>query len=56
MKTVTVIEGLVMLHFGSDRKSVKYWRQQRRVPARLGRPPQRKGRARPATEEALPMS
>jgi len=55
-KTVTVIEGLVMLHIGSNRNSVKYWRQQRRVSARLGRPLQRKSRARPAPETVVPIS
>jgi hypothetical protein len=47
MQTVTVIEGLVMLHFAKEPGTVKLWRERRRVGARLGRPP-RKRRSRPA--------
>ncbi|MEX2177368.1 MAG: hypothetical protein WD801_01570 [Gemmatimonadaceae bacterium] len=43
MTTVTVIEGLVMLHFSKDRATIKYWRERRRVSARLGRPRRRNG-------------
>lgn len=44
MQTVTVIEGLVMLHGPKDKASLEYWKNRRRVGARIGRPPQRKAR------------
>ena len=47
MQTVTVIEGMVMLHFAGEREMLKLWRDRRRVSARIGRPPQRKARGRP---------
>jgi hypothetical protein len=47
MQTVTIIEGLVLLHLGSDKSSMRYWKQRRRVGARIGRPPQRKTRSAP---------
>jgi hypothetical protein len=42
MKTVTVIEGLVMLYHAKNRHALDMWRWHRRVGARLGRPPRRK--------------
>lgn len=45
MKTVTVIEGLVMLYHAKDRRALEMWRWHRRVGARVGRPPRRKGSA-----------
>lgn len=41
METVTVIEGIVMLHFSRDSATLKLWRNRRRVSSRIGRPPQR---------------
>lgn len=38
MVIVTVLEGLVMLHIGSDKNTMQYWRGRRRVKARMGRP------------------
>lgn len=46
MKTVTVIEGLVMLHLGTNKIAVEYWRGRRRVPSRMGRPKKRAQRSR----------
>jgi hypothetical protein len=43
MQTVTVIEGLVLLHHGRDKATVRFWKNRRRVGARVGRPPRRKG-------------
>ena len=37
-KTVTVIEGLVMLHHGTDSTWAKHWKDRRRVSKRMGRP------------------
>ena len=47
-KTVTVIEGLVMLHHGSDSEWVKLWKARRRVTKRMGRPRNRKKSSRQA--------
>ena len=44
MKTVTIIEGILMHHVGSNKTLMELWRNQRRVAARLGRP---KGRNKP---------
>jgi hypothetical protein len=44
MKTVTVIEGLVMLNYGGDPATQAVWRRTRRVSARIGRPKQRSKR------------
>ena len=41
MQTVTVLEGLVMLHIGSNKSKVDHWKNRRRVSARMGRPKQR---------------
>jgi hypothetical protein len=38
MRTVMVIEGLVMHHLGSDKNTVAHWKNRRRVSARIGRP------------------
>jgi hypothetical protein len=39
MKTVTVIEGLVMFHLGGDKNSnIALWKNRRRVSKRIGRP------------------
>jgi len=46
MKTVTVIEGLVMLHLGGQKGNVKFWKNRRRVSSRIGRPRKRKTSAR----------
>ena len=46
METVTVIEGIIMLHFARDSATLKLWRNRRRVSARIGRPPQRTPRNR----------
>lgn len=43
MRTVTVLEGLVMLHKGSDLIHLRHWKNRRRVSARIGRP-KRRGR------------
>lgn len=54
MKTVTVIEGIVMLHLAEDEAAMKMWRWYRRVGARVGRPPRRKELpAVPPVSEAL---
>jgi len=42
MQTVMVLEGLVMLHIGSNKSSVGLWKNRRRVSARIGRPKQRR--------------
>lgn len=52
MQTVTVIEGLVMLHFAKQPGMVSLWRERRRVSRRLGRPRQRRA-ARAPTSVAL---
>lgn len=46
MKTVTVIEGLVMLHLGANRGDIKFWKNRRRVSARIGRPRSRGNKSR----------
>ena len=38
MKTVQVIEGMVMLHFGKEPGTIRLWRNRRRITARIGRP------------------
>lgn len=38
MKTLQVIEGLVMLHFSKQPRMIELWRNRRRVTARIGRP------------------
>lgn len=43
-KTLTILEGLVMLHFATQPALIAEWRGDRRVSKRLGRPPKRKGR------------
>jgi len=48
METLTVIEGIVMLHVGDNKTQVGLWKQTRRVPARMGRPKTRGKRAREA--------
>ena len=47
METVSVIEGLVMLHHGTNKAAVKFWKGRRKVGARMGRPPKRKDEPRP---------
>jgi hypothetical protein len=42
METVTVIEGLVMLHHGNSAQARKFWKERRKVGARIGRPPKKK--------------
>ena len=44
MKTVTVIEGIVMLHSPG---LLKHWKERRRVPRRIGRPKQKR-KSKPA--------
>ena len=46
-KTVTVIEGMVMLHHGSDSEWAKHWKERRRVTMRIGRPRSRGKKSRP---------
>jgi hypothetical protein len=58
-KTVTVIEGLVMLHHGSDSVWAKHWKDRRRVSKRIGRPRSRGKKLQPlqsssAAETSLP--
>jgi hypothetical protein len=55
MQTVTVIEGLVLLHHGRDKATVRFWKNRRRVGARVGRPPRRKGQ-RASAVQAMPAS
>lgn len=43
-KTLTILEGLVMLHFATRPSLIAEWRGDRRVSKRLGRPPKRKSR------------
>lgn len=42
MDTVTIIEGLVMEHYGTDKGTMRTWKQFRRVQKRKGRPRTRK--------------
>jgi len=55
-KTVTVIEGLVMLHHGSNSVWFEHWKTRRRVTKRIGRPRNRKKSSRqplsPSAREA----
>ena len=44
MRTVTSIEGMVLRHLGGNKSAVEFWKQRRRVGARIGRPSQRKAR------------
>jgi hypothetical protein len=41
MQTVTIIEGLVMLHHAKRGDALEVWKHQRRVRARMGRPKRR---------------
>jgi hypothetical protein len=50
MKTVMVVEGLIMLHCGRDEVALVGWKHARRVTARLGRP---KKRATPRREDTI---
>jgi hypothetical protein len=58
MQTVSVIEGLVMLHLAKDEAALDMWRWHRRVGARVGRPPRRRGAgsAGPMTEAQPPVA
>jgi hypothetical protein len=51
-KTVTVIEGLVMLHHGSDSEWAKHWKTRRRVTKRIGRPRSRGKKLLPQSSSA----
>ena len=55
MKTLTVIEGLVMLHHGSGKNAVQHWKTRRRVSKRIGRPRSRNKHDSPAAPaEVMP--
>jgi hypothetical protein len=56
METVTMIEGMVMLHFAKSPAMLDLWRNRRRVSARIGRPPSRKNRraATPTASATIP--
>jgi hypothetical protein len=50
MKALTSIEGMVMRQIGGNRNAVAFWKQRRRVGARIGRPPRRKNGDAMATD------
>ena len=47
METVSVIEGLVLLHHAKSPQLRKFWKARRKVGAKLGRPPSQKKRQLP---------
>lgn len=53
MNTVMSIEGMVLRQIGRDKNAVAFWKERRKVGARVGRPPRRRnGRTRLADSTA----
>ena len=50
MKGLTSIEGMVMRQLGGNRNAVAFWKQRRKMGARIGRPPRRKNGDAMATD------
>lgn len=56
MDAVTVIEGMVMAHHYHDQTLLDRWRRARRIPARVGRPRERRRQTERSTDAAAAAS